>query len=72
VLRKYCLSAIVNRGEGVEEIDEDERRRPRRVVDIVSTDGDSRDTFNMSTTSAITAADADIRVYKVRCSKCKE
>lgn len=68
VLRKYCLPAIVNRGEGVEEIDEDGRRRSRRVVDIVGTGGDGHDTFNVSTTSAIVAAGAGARVYKVRCS----
>ena len=65
VLRKYCLPAIVNRGEGVEEIDEDGRRRSRRVVDIVGTGGDGHDTFNVSTTSAIVAAGAGARVYKV-------
>lgn len=66
VLRKHCLPAIVNRGEGVEEIDEDGRRRSRRVVDIVGTGGDGHDTFNVSTTSAIVAAGAGARVYKVR------
>jgi len=69
VLRKHCLSAIVNRGEGVEEIDEDGRRRSRRVVYILGTGGDGHDTINITTTSAIVAAGAGARVYKVRSHK---
>ena len=62
VLRKHYLPATVNRGEGVEEIDEDRGRRSPRVVDIVGTGGNGHDTFNASTTSAIVAAGADARV----------
>ena len=72
MLRKHCLPAIVDRGEGVEETDEDRKRRSRRVADIVGTGGDSHDTFNVSTMSAIVAAGAGARVYKVGSSKPKE
>ena len=53
VLKKWSKRPRVDRGDGP-------------VADIVGTGGDGHDTFNVSTSAAIIAAGAGLRVCKVR------
>jgi anthranilate phosphoribosyltransferase len=55
VLRDHCIRPVV---EGYDD--------GAVVVDIVGTGGDGHDTFNVSTSAAIIAAGAGLRVCKVR------
>jgi anthranilate phosphoribosyltransferase len=52
VLKKWCKRPQVDKGDGP-------------IADIVGTGGDGHDTFNVSTSAAIIAAGAGLRVCKV-------
>ena len=58
VLKDHCRKPVV---EGYED-------KETLVVDTVGTGGDGHDTFNISTSAAIVAAGAGVRICKVSCA----